>query len=72
MKIQITVETPEDDELHYPRIAKALGEYCDAVKKNNSLEKGHVPDSLLGMSTRDGPNYFKATNGVVVTELRIA
>lgn len=35
MKIQLTIETPEDDDLHYTRIARALRAYCARVAFNN-------------------------------------
>ena len=71
MKLFLSVETPADDDFHYPRIAVALNEYTIQVKKNNEdgLRASFVRGSELGCDmTKDGRNIFVASNGVIVTE----
>jgi len=66
MEVVLTVITPEDDLLHYPRIGAALIEYIEQVVKNNMDGWNRVSD--LGCT---GKNVFTASNGVIINEERI-
>lgn len=72
MKLLIIVETPDDDDLHYPRIAGALFEYVGRSVANHRSHNFSCTDDDVGRIGRTGgPNTLIASNGVRVTERRV-
>lgn len=73
MKLYLMIETPDDDNPHYPRTNQALTEYVAKVAKNNkdTIMKPYVRESDIGCTYGpDGSNTFTASNGVSVKESR--
>lgn len=68
MKLMIVITTPNDDDLHWPRIALALNEYMARVRENNAREFEPDPDPI---GRTGGPNRMVASNGVGVFEMRV-
>lgn len=60
MKLVILVETPNDDDLHGPRIHRALSDYIACAQ---------IGGSCIGST--GGPNRMVASNGVKVIEMRV-
>lgn len=68
MKLQLVVETPDDEEIHWQRIGKALIEYTQKVAIHNEYPDG-PGDRRLGCT--EGPNSMTASNGVIITERKL-
>lgn len=68
MKVVIVVETPEDDELHWPRIERALAAYWARVRRN------HTGVRVDAIGCDGGPNRLVVhdqAGDITVTEVRI-
>lgn len=57
MILKLTIETPEDEDLHYTRITRALRRYCDFVEQNNRRGMHDpIPDPKTAMLGCKLPN----------------
>jgi len=71
VKILLVIETPEDDDIHWVRITRALDLYACKVRANNcaSLQKSYPALDRIGLTA--GPNVLDCGLGVSITEARI-
>lgn len=69
MKILLIIETPEDDELHWKRVHRALDLYMSRIRANNEGDCKTSPIDDIGMN--GGPNILECGGDVRVFEQRV-